>query len=677
MRDSLIRPTLSNTDKPYDRAKPLHRIHCPDDVWGGTRPEGNELMSGYGFESGCRGLKEDESPMTAGQFFEDLSEGALVGLLGGVLFGLVGAGLGALTGTIVGAAKGEDLEDWAQDGAIWGAGLGALAGFVTGICVWFWVKDEAAKQLLATIPGWVHVENTRSMTQPVDAELERELEGPLGESRLSRTDVPLYQYHRYFDWCFFVTPSPDYLYITGDGNKDEDEEVPAVECEWDTGAFASASPTSDGAIYTGLDLGWPVDNQYLWLAGRWIYDCGHPIDNPTEQSDPKKARLMKTELHPVKAFASARWQGVQFSRNRDKYVPGIRFTFFASRKGGYLDFKDLCGKDYEFIVDLPKHPSHDAMDYTVVPSKDYPESKTIKARARGRHAVPPPGEGDARVHARETELLINMSSQAFDNPGFGKLANVTPTVEPIEPEGSTEVPTQLKVKIPLSQASPDDDCYGVHIELGWLDDANWNLAQQVREFSVTFHSVTAITASHGGDWEFEGANEEWRLRYGVNGRWLQTPETTVGKGGHISLGDKKLTVYLADEDELRVYIHGTEHDLVEDIFRKSDDDRTVKLDGKAIDYQEDIVKGDAAHRRRIAREIFSMMLHTLKDQCEALGYISKGFRAADLETHRPVKKQETGLAKVKDKNPPEARTEPASRGDYELSFTIEVREQDL
>ena len=87
--------------------------------------------------------------------------------------------------------------------------------------------------------------------------------------------------------------------------------------------------------------------QYVWITGRWIYDCGHA-------SSEKQTALMRSELHPCRSIATARWEAVKFDEH-EQYVPAIQFMFFASRGGGYLDFKAIDSTDYEFIIDLPKY----------------------------------------------------------------------------------------------------------------------------------------------------------------------------------------------------------------------------------------------------------------------------------------------------------------------------------
>ena len=142
-----------------------------------------------------------------------------------------------------------------------------------------------------------------------------------------------------------------------------------MECEWDCGAFGDydyssahgkqASPGQPGPMFE-KDWAWPMAGQNVWIAGRWIYDCGHASSDEKTGSNPG---LMRSELHPCKAVATARWEAVKFDQN-DYHAPAIQFMFFACTQGGYKDFPTIADHDYEFIVDLPEAP-HEAPQHPV------------------------------------------------------------------------------------------------------------------------------------------------------------------------------------------------------------------------------------------------------------------------------------------------------------------------
>src|SRR5437588_1294367 len=70
-------------------------------------------------------------------------------------------------------------------------------------------KRAAARELIRTIPGWVAVKTDNR---------EREVEGSLDRSFQTWTDVPVFQWHRFYDWNFHVIPADGLEYIKGAGN---------------------------------------------------------------------------------------------------------------------------------------------------------------------------------------------------------------------------------------------------------------------------------------------------------------------------------------------------------------------------------------------------------------------------------------------------------------------------
>src|SRR5262249_17922707 len=114
-----------------------------------------------------------------------------------------------------------------------------------------------------------------------------------------------------------------------------------MQCRWDLGAFGLRSDGASGPFIppminppsTATDdpRNWrcPQPGEYVWLAGGWAYNCQYATRED-------KDGLMRSELHPCRAIATARWEGFKFKEN-PKAVPAIRFMFFASTKGGYID----------------------------------------------------------------------------------------------------------------------------------------------------------------------------------------------------------------------------------------------------------------------------------------------------------------------------------------------------
>ena len=217
-------PRWTNTSKPYDRDRPFHRVNSP------SHDETRQSPDGHGYDCGCRSPFFDYDPSTV----EIIS---------------------ALLANIVGAAP---------------------------ILV--------MKQLVRAAPNWVPVERKSVPASQFKTfkESEKEVEGVLWRSFQTWTDVPLAQWHLWYDWNFHILPAKGYRYLRGLGNDppidDKGLDAPlqpvgnpgAMECEWDCGAFTKdeTGPLTLGPMFLN-DWCWPLAGQYIWIAGRWIYDCGH------------------------------------------------------------------------------------------------------------------------------------------------------------------------------------------------------------------------------------------------------------------------------------------------------------------------------------------------------------------------------------------------------------------
>ena len=322
----------TNTSKPWDKRRPFHRINSPAyDETLAKQPSGN------GYDCGCRHPDRDyETSITE-----------------------------VITAIIL------------------AAGLNIIGVLLAGLV------NYAKEQLLRTLPGWVPVQRERvSRNQWRNLiEEEKEVEGVLVRSFQTWTDVPLFQWHRFYDWNFHLVPAKGYAYIVGKGNlldtaKDGKEpvidtgEIKRIECEWDCGAFGNYNyqsgniPTlsQPGPMFNNPAWVWPMAGHYVWISGRWIYDCGH-----------ERGNLFKTELHPCKAVASARWEAVKFDEH-EHLCPAIQFMFFACRHGGYIDFPSLNNQNYEFIIDLPPKTS-EVFEFPIGQAPEFPIN-TIMLRPR-------------------------------------------------------------------------------------------------------------------------------------------------------------------------------------------------------------------------------------------------------------------------------------------------------
>ncbi len=457
--------------------------------------------------------------------------------------------------------------------------------------------EQQAPRLMPVIPAWVPVEREGKppgQTFESIPEVEREIEGRLALSQHPNEDFPLGQWHWWYDWNFFVVPANGFEYIRALGTHDDVGDgirFETVECEWDCGAFGDYDFTSPGgrlptldasAPFFGRDWAWPVGGEYIWLAGRWIYDCGHP----------DRQGRARSELHPCKAVATARWEAVKFDEN-ERHVPAIQFMFFACRNGGYWDFPNISGSDYEFIVDLPEAPE---------PAGEYPIGHT-------------PGIALNTLVVRP-RLLVKLDYAPFTSargPTAGA-GEADPEIELLPPENPRESPKQVKIRVPLTKLGAGArNSYGVIVSLGWFDGERQQ-AETVKEVRINFLSITMagdtrrfidsflrrLPGEPGGI----GGTLRFVFRVGVNGRWhaVDFPDTSVGtRQFPLRVSE---TVHLAEEDDIRITCTGMEEDPSGEMLRRGLDGRTVRgAGGIPFAWDADIDQRDDGRASSIALQM--------------------------------------------------------------------------
>lgn len=198
--------------------------------------------------------------------------------------------------------------------------------------------QSIAGDLAYVVPAWVSVHNHETRT----------LEGILTKSKITHTDFPLKPWHTYYDWCFYIRVDKQYTYLHSQSNiqdhgKDYGNGIEGeIECEWDTAFLPSWA--------------WPQDGDRIWMAGRWIYDCGHPA-----------AHGHKTEIHPPKAVVSFRKEAVEFAGNSGS-TQANNAVLYIGRDGGYWR-QPINDQDYEFDLYLPLKPYPEAVPRWRVVSK--------------------------------------------------------------------------------------------------------------------------------------------------------------------------------------------------------------------------------------------------------------------------------------------------------------------
>jgi hypothetical protein len=428
---------------------------------------------------------------------------------------------------------------------------------------------DRTKAVARGIPGWVTVLN----------EDEQELEGMLDRSFQTYHDIPLYQWHRYYDWNFHVAPIKGYQYVRGLGNESTADKIETMECEWDCGSFGLGRDP----MFNYTDWRWPMTGHYCWFAGRWIYDCGHAS---TYDKSGDNEGLMRTELHPCKAVAWAQWEAVSFPENGGLYVPGIRFHFFASRLGGYKDFAAINARDYEFIVDLPRLQGSGVQQMSLERTPDFPMSTTVLRTVRLLHKT------------------------TFVAGALGKSHETKPIITEMPPASPGELAEQVKVTIPLSGQPADDDYYHVIIDFGWLDPDR-SQARRVKHCRVEFVDILKGSINH------DTFDEEWKIKFGVNGRWYSRKFKGVENGKKLPL-NQPVDFYLSEDDAISVTAHGHEIDYLDDAFQLKKEDRLLTLDGQVMDWDKDIVPASGQRLKKMCYAFVDIVKWRTKDYNEEL-----------------------------------------------------------
>lgn len=501
-----------NDAKPVDvTRRAFHRINAPhydvavdrsEDRRGAKRPP-----SGLAKECGARG---PEAFQQSG-FLEHLARLAAKLLKSGLLaIPLVGPAIFLIDDAVkrlTGTSPVDELF----------AGLAKLVGSS--------VEGALFARYLRSIPAWVPVGRRGYRAEfryeedgaprTVAVEEEREVEGFLTASFPLHNDVVFSQWSRFRHWAFHVLPAPGFRYLIGRGNIPDpaeqtfinqtdsfsnqpafeetlriygqqrpgaDPDAGALECLLDVGAISQ--PPGDGGFH-GVQFSllwpyWPMAGDYFWAAGRWSYDCMRAVASG-------QTELYPTQLNPIKAFATARFEGVKFPENAST-VPAVRFLFFATSEGGFRDYHEVPGRkgppgrphitlrdrDYEFIVDLPPH-DEGRSPYPVGATIDF-ALNTIVIRPR------------LLMQVRAAPFVVEGQQPRFAE-GL-KAVEIEPVIEILRPPSPTERPRQVRITIPLSKlpaAGPDaKEMVGLDIALGWHDPVGEEVKQMVQVQATLF-----------------------------------------------------------------------------------------------------------------------------------------------------------------------------------------------
>lgn len=434
----------------------------------------------------------------------------------------------------------------------------------------------APREALRLTPSWVRTQEPLENSLTAERASEQEVYGQLIRSFQTWTDAPGLQWHRWYDWNFHVRPVSAFDWLRGPANRGElpalEGEVSvaehSLECEWDT-AFG----WRPGAMFNvpdsgrmGIDMAWPMTGDWVWLAGRSIYDGGHEFGRP---------ELCRSELHPVKAVANVRREAFRFAEV-GHFVPAIQFAFFASKLGGYVCFDQLSPPrgHYEFLVDLPLAPDEFASTTHAVGST--------------------PELPFNRIVLRRLEPLIHFDFTSHQNVRGAKLSpaeldqKFRPLVTFEIPDPSKPRQVQARIRIDLQELDRlHIDSYGVIVSMGW-PDRNKTQGRRIKRCRVDL--VNLHPANIGGD---IFSADEWRFKVCVNNRWFQWERDGIFDEDHIlfpevnfplALPGGPLEFFLEEDEAIKVHTHGSDLNLMDDPIADQSDEVEGGADARTVKF---------------------------------------------------------------------------------------------
>jgi hypothetical protein len=623
MADPVSVRRYTNTAKPFDvLARPFHRINAPDYDLAKDPPDAGPARaprrpaSGRGRDCGCR------SP-------EDLMPSVVTALLADVVVDALNKAINVLI-----PVKEAIERVIAQANALAKRFLNTpdfdfpkiFLAEIKKIIV-NTAEGLLFGRMMRSVPQWVPVGRTafdeRSFVyddkpagqRDAAREEEREVEGLVARSFQMSNDIPHIQWARFARWAFHLRPLPGYEYLIGQGNVPSEEEEatlrdanfplipsvpiygqdpdkPCIECLLDTGAISqppgdtpSPDTTVPGLMFNSGWPFWPVGGDHLWATGRWAYECTRVTG---------KEQLTPTQLNPIKAIATTRFEGFKFVSNPAS-VPAVRFLFYATSEGGYINFRartdqeqprgadgsprsgavraapfELRDRDYEFIVDLP--PAPEGRDRNPIGHTPAFTLNTIALRA---------------TLLQEVQQASEFARKALDPdappPDGVTFVDLEPVVEVIRPADRSAAPTQVTVTVPLTKlpagANARMAC-GFVLSLGWHDPGAALISDLVK---VTV-ALDKVAFTQGGT---------VRLKTGINGRWSSVGSDRETLTGHRTIRPTREAggdvLFLPREGRITLSCMGTRRHGFGEFREGKAADRTLTVGG-LLDFQKQFVQ---------------------------------------------------------------------------------------
>ncbi|HWC96333.1 MAG TPA: hypothetical protein VG456_06285, partial [Candidatus Sulfopaludibacter sp.] len=392
--------------------------------------------------------------------------------------------------------------------------------------------------------------------------LPREATVDQSPSEVAEEDLPWNHYTH--DKTIDVVPDKGYKHLLSSYLQNGILQVhDAMEVEWENGS-GGIEVVNDN-IVQGEDLTWGGIPQFawasagdrVWVAGRWIFDCGHPGSGDPEQV------AYSTEIHPPRVMvvfrlnhrvsllqtglesdiatgetAPSTWLPVTGGATP---LPVTEADILVSGNGGGAN--DTCNLINRHINIVTGHIDDCTSTPPVIPVNDrnyvfdiYPPGTNFAEdakQANGNFPVVPPASNAAlqwKIIDRMATLPTHTCGAGSYPGGGGTCTTVDPilclvddtTPAPTQNETACPVgpapafPTRLRVILPFKFSNAN--VFAKSILLGWDDvpgTHNTTGTQSPNEtYSIKLHKLTVL--KNGESFLHDG---DWRVFVDVGGQW--------------------------------------------------------------------------------------------------------------------------------------------------------------
>lgn len=353
---------------------------------------------------------------------------------------------------------------------------------------------------------------------PNEAKVYHVVEGTCLSAFLTLTDDCLS--HNFYDYNQETLVDPNYRCMIADGTDQlhcEREAISLPQWVWPTGGDAANR----------------TDGDHVWMAGPFIYDCGH-CDGGSDLTG------CYTEIHPILAMASIR------SRPDTLAASGVSGAVAATRADIWISGDAGCANAIQCGDDGANcgFPWPTA-DLCSVDSNPFPINRTYHITM----AMPPRPNASAQPVWR------------FETRPGDQLASIVPAVSLISASLSGGARDTLALDIDLRSASLGQN-FGRGIVAGWTP--GWSVTP-IHHFQVALDSLLIYDDLDA----FPAGTGEWYLSMDVNGSWVQLlgnirqmQWTQADNGQVFAWTNKVVDLYVPDDGQITLNSTGFDDDSV-------------------------------------------------------------------------------------------------------------------